>query len=39
MVDRFTTKIIDNIQVTIKNIHLRFEDSVGPRQYFFGLTL
>lgn len=31
MMDRFTTKIIDNIQITIKNIHLRFEDSASPR--------
>jgi vacuolar protein sorting-associated protein 13A/C len=25
-VDRIATKIVDNIQVTIKNIHIRFED-------------
>lgn len=41
-VDRIATKIIDNIQVTIKNIHIRFEDvGSGPRtpQYSLGFTL
>lgn len=32
------TKIIDNIQVTVKDIHVRYEDDI-TNQYSFGVTL
>lgn len=32
------TKIIDNLQVTIKNIHIRYEDEI-TKKYAFGVTL
>ncbi len=31
-------KIIDNIQVTVKDIHIRFEDEI-TKKYSFGVTL
>ena len=31
-------KIIDNIQITVKNIHVRFEDDISQK-YSFGFTL
>ena len=34
------TKVIDNVQVSVKNIHIRFECALGSKQSFnFGLTL
>ena len=31
-------KIIDNIQITVKNIHVRYEDQI-TKSYSFGFTL
>lgn len=31
-------KIIDNIQVVVRNIHVRFEDDLGEK-FSFGVTL
>lgn len=31
-------KIIDNIQVTVRDIHIRFEDNI-TNKYSFGVTL
>jgi vacuolar protein sorting-associated protein 13A/C len=39
---RYLTKIVDNVQLTVKNIHIRYEDefSAGAGSNFsFGLTL
>ncbi|KAJ3332602.1 hypothetical protein HDU76_013706 [Blyttiomyces sp. JEL0837] len=36
------TKIVDNLQITIKNIHIRYEDRFGKqkdRTFSFGITL
>jgi hypothetical protein len=34
------TKVIDNVQISVRNIHIRFECQLGPKQSFnFGLTL
>ena len=40
-VDRLITKIVDNLQVTIKNIHIRYEDdqSIPGCPFSFGFTL
>ena len=35
---KMVVKIIDNIQVTVKNIHVRYEDHI-TRKYSFGVTL
>lgn len=35
---KMVVKIIDNIQVTIKNIHVRYEDEI-TKNYSFGVTL
>ena len=37
----FATKVVDNLQVTIKNIHVRYEDSISAPGHPFtlGLTL
>ena len=35
---KISTKIIDNLQITVKNIHLRFEDEIS-KTYAFGVTL
>ena len=32
------TKIIDNIQVTVRDIHIRYEDEI-THNYSFGITL
>ena len=32
------TKIIDNVQVTIRDIHIRYEDEL-TKKYSFGVTL
>jgi hypothetical protein len=38
--EKLVTKIIDNVQVSIKNIHIRFECSLNPKTHFnFGVTL
>lgn len=37
MLEKMTIKIIDNIQLSFKNIHVRWEDSA--KGYSFGLTL
>jgi vacuolar protein sorting-associated protein 13A/C len=34
-----TTKIVDNLQVTIKNIHVRYEDSISAPGHPFALGL
>ena len=35
-----TSKVVDNIQVSIKNIHIRYEDSVGLSQPLsLGITM
>ena len=31
-------RIIDNIQVTVKDIHIRYEDEI-TKKYSFGVTL
>lgn len=40
-ISSLTTKIIDNLQVSIKNIHIRFEDNVSDPGHPFaaGITL
>ncbi|KAI9491569.1 hypothetical protein BDB00DRAFT_766791 [Zychaea mexicana] len=40
-ISQLTTKIVDNLQVSIKNIHLRFEDNVSDPGHPFaaGITL
>jgi len=39
--DSLVTKIVDNLQITVKNIHLRYEDSISAPGHPFaiGLTL
>ena len=39
--DRLLTKIVDNVQITIRNIHIRYENkkTLGGLQYSMGLTL
>ncbi|KAK9474293.1 uncharacterized protein V1510DRAFT_428530 [Dipodascopsis tothii] len=37
--DSLVTKIIDNLQITVKNIHLRYEDSVSAPGHPFALGL
>jgi vacuolar protein sorting-associated protein 13A/C len=32
------SKIIDNVEVTVKNIHIRYEDEI-TKKYSFGITL
>ena len=33
-------KVVDNLQITIKNIHIRFEDTIlNSTPYSFGITL
>jgi len=39
LVARLTEKAIDNIQITIRNIHFRFEDPLPKRQFAWGITL
>jgi len=39
LIARLTEKAIDNIQITIRNIHLRFEDPLPKRQFAWGITL
>ena len=39
-IDKMTMKIVDNIQIKVKDIHIRFEDSSSPNDcYSFGITL
>lgn len=35
----FVTKIVDNLQVTVKNIHIRYEDSISAPGHPFALGL
>lgn len=39
--DKLLTKIVDNLQLTIKNIHIRFENNgvIGGNQFTLGFTL
>ena len=37
--DQLIMKIIDNIQLTIKNIHLRYEDEIKSNSYSLGVTI
>lgn len=37
--EKVAMRIIDNIQIQIKNIHIRFENSIVKEQYSFGVTL
>ena len=37
--DSLVTKIVDNLQVTIKNIHIRYEDSISAPGHPFGLGI
>jgi len=39
LIAKLSEKAIDNIQVNIKNIHLRFEDPIAKNPYVFGVTL
>jgi len=36
---KLTSKIIDNVQVSMKNIHIRYEDCKASRLFSMGLTL
>ncbi|KAJ5075790.1 vacuolar protein sorting-associated protein 13a-related [Anaeramoeba ignava] len=38
-VDSLVAKIIDNLKVSIKNIHLRYEGAAFRRNFAFGITL
>ena len=38
-IDTITEKIIDNIKVTIKNIHIRLEYGLDDRSFSFGACL
>ncbi|KAI9322742.1 hypothetical protein BX666DRAFT_2109183 [Dichotomocladium elegans] len=40
-ISQLTTKVVDNLQVSIKNIHIRFEDSISDpgHPYSAGITL
>ena len=35
---KMVVRIIDNIQVTVKDIHIRYEDEI-TKKYSFGVTL
>ncbi|KAH8596858.1 putative vacuolar protein sorting-associated protein 13 [Bisporella sp. PMI_857] len=35
--DSLVTKIVDNLQITVKNIHIRYEDSISAPGHPFGL--
>ncbi|KAF8453095.1 hypothetical protein BGX38DRAFT_1249760 [Terfezia claveryi] len=37
--ESLTTKIIDNVQVTVKNIHIRYEDAISTPGHPFALGL
>lgn len=37
--DSLVTKIVDNLQITIKNIHVRYEDSISAPGHPFGLGI
>lgn len=38
--EKLITQIIKNIQLNIKNIHIRYEDKVtSPKPFSFGITL
>jgi vacuolar protein sorting-associated protein 13A/C len=37
--DSLVTKIVDNLQVTVKNIHIRYEDSISAPGHPFALGL
>ncbi len=39
MLDRLGKKIIDNLKMQIKNIHVRFEESNPNHTYAFGVAL
>ena len=36
-IEKITTRIIDNLELTIKNIHIRFENT--EKNYQYGITL
>ena len=38
-VDRLVTKIVDNLQLTIQNIHVRYEDPISMPNNFFSLGI
>lgn len=40
-INQLTTKIVDNLQFTMKNIHIRYEDSISDSGHRFaaGITL
>ena len=37
--ESFTTAVVDNLQVTVKNIHIRYEDSIAAPGHPFALGL
>ncbi|TAQ85401.1 hypothetical protein B7494_g6292 [Chlorociboria aeruginascens] len=37
--DSLVTKIVDNLQITVKNIHIRYEDSISAPGHSFALGL
>jgi len=39
MAARITARAVDNVQVTIRNIHVRFENPLSKRHYAWGITL
>lgn len=39
MLDKLGKKILDNLKLQIKNIHIRFEDSNENHTYSFGISL
>lgn len=38
MLDNIYIRVLDNLQFSIKNIHVRYEDNID-KQYSFGITL
>jgi vacuolar protein sorting-associated protein 13A/C len=40
-VERFTTRVLDNLQITVKNFHIRYEDYLSSpgRPFALGITL
>lgn len=39
MLDKLGKKILDNLKINIKNIHIRFEEDNQEHTYSFGISL
>jgi len=39
MMDKLAKKVIDNLKMQIKNIHIRFEECNANNAYSFGVSL